>query len=112
MEGRKCQARITERAFQVALVVKNLPTNVGDIKDLGSIPGLGRFPGGGHGSPLQCSCLEYPMDRGARWATIQSHEKLDMTEGPQQACTRIIAAAFSPLMTMYTVFLLNLIMRC
>ena len=53
-----------------------------------------------------------PWTEEAWWATIQSHEKLDMTEGPQQACTRIIAAAFSTLMTMYTVFLLNLIMRC
>ena len=37
----------------------------GDIGDSGSIPGLGRCPGGGHGNPLQCSCLETPMDRGA-----------------------------------------------
>ena len=39
-------------ASQVVLVVKNLPANAGDIKDLGSIPGLGRCPGGGHGNPL------------------------------------------------------------
>ena len=38
--------------------------------DLGSIPGLGRFPGGGHGYPLQYSCLENPLDRGAWWATV------------------------------------------
>ena len=47
-------------ASQVALVVKNLPANAGDIRDSGSIPGLGRSPGGGHGSPLQYSCLENP----------------------------------------------------
>ena len=57
------------RALQVALVVKNLPANAEDIKDSGSIPGLGRSPGGGHGNPLQYSCLEIPMDRGA-WRAI------------------------------------------
>ena len=57
------------------LVVKNLPANEGDIKDTGSITGWGRPPGGGHGSPLQYSCLENPMDRGVRWATVQSVTK-------------------------------------
>ena len=52
-------------ASQVALVVKNPPANAGDIGDPGSTPGWGRFPGGGHGDPLQDSCLENPMDRGA-----------------------------------------------
>ena len=47
---------------QVVLVLKNLPTNA---RDTGSIPGLGRFPGGGHGNPLKYTCLENPMDRGA-----------------------------------------------
>ena len=47
------------RASQVAPVVKNLPANAGDIRDKGSIPGLGRSPGG-HGNPLQYSCLENP----------------------------------------------------
>jgi len=55
----------TWRASQVALVVKNPPANAGDIRDTGSIPGLGRSPGGGHGNPLQYSCLENLMDRGA-----------------------------------------------
>ena len=54
----------------MALVVKNLPANVGDIGDTDSIPGLGRFPGGGHGNILQYSCLENAMDRGAWWATV------------------------------------------
>ena len=59
------------KASQVALGVKNLPVNVGDIRDTGSIPGLGRSPGGGHGNPLQYSCLENPMDRGGAWqATV------------------------------------------
>ena len=54
----------------VMLVVKNLPANTGDIRNLGSVPGSGRSPGGGHGNPLQYSCLENPKDRGACWATV------------------------------------------
>ena len=50
---------------QAVPVVKNPPANAGDPRDVGSIPGLRRSPGGGHGNPLQCSCLENPMDRGA-----------------------------------------------
>ena len=51
------------------LVVENPSANAGDIRDAGLIPGLGRSPGGEHGNPLQCSCLENPMDRGA-WQAI------------------------------------------
>ena len=54
--------------FEVALVVKNPPVNARDVRNAGSIPGSGRFPGGGHGSLLQYSCLENPIDRGAWWA--------------------------------------------
>ena len=53
-----------------ALVVKNPPANAGEIRDVDLIPALGRSPGGGHGSPLQYSCLENPMDRGAWRATV------------------------------------------
>ena len=60
---------------QVALVVKNSPANAGDIRDAGSIPGLGRSPRGGHGNLLQYSCLENLMDRGAWWATAHSVAK-------------------------------------
>ena len=60
------------RASQAALVVKNLPTSAGDVRDVGLIPGSGRSPGGGHGDPLQYLCLENPMDRGAWWATAQA----------------------------------------
>ena len=49
-------------------MVKNPPANTGDIRDAGSIPGLGRSPGREHGNPLQYSCLENRMDRGA-WRT-------------------------------------------
>ena len=52
-------------------VVKN-PPNEGDM---GSVPGLGRSSGGGNSNPLQCSCLENPMDRGAWWATVHGVEK-------------------------------------
>ena len=55
------------RASQVELVVKNLPANAGNM---GLIPGSGRYPGREHGNPLQYSCLENPMDRGAWWATV------------------------------------------
>ena len=51
-------------------MIKNPPAHSGDLRDAGSIPGLGRSPGGGHGSPLQYSCLENPMDRGAWRATV------------------------------------------
>ena len=54
----------------MALVVKNLPANTGEVKDAGSMPGLGRPPGGGHGNPLQYSCLENPMDQGAWQTTV------------------------------------------
>ena len=57
-------------ASQVALVVKNQPANAGDIGDPGLIPGSGRSPGGGHGNPLQYSCLENPRDTGAWRATV------------------------------------------
>ena len=52
-------------ASQVALVVKNPPAKAGDTRDVGSIPGLGRSPGGRHGNPLQSSCLENPVDSAA-----------------------------------------------
>ena len=55
---------------QVAVVVKNPPANVGDKRDMGSIPGSGGYTGEGHGNPLQYSCLVNPMDRGPWWATV------------------------------------------
>ena len=57
-------------ASQVALVVKSLSVNAGDVRDAGSIPGSGRSPGGRHNNPLQYSCLENPMDRGAWQAVV------------------------------------------
>ena len=62
-------------ASQVVLVVKNLPANAEDIRDLGSIPGSRRSPGEGNGNPLQYSCLENPMDRGDWWDTVHGIAK-------------------------------------
>ena len=55
----------TRHGAKVVLVVKNPPADAGDMRDVGSIPGSERSPGGGHSNPLQCSCLESPMDGGA-----------------------------------------------
>ena len=63
------------QASQMVLVVKNPLANAGDIKDTGLIPGLGRSPGEGNGNPLQSSCLENPMDRGAWRATVRGVAK-------------------------------------
>ena len=61
-------------------MVKNPLTNTGDVRDASSIPGLGRSPGGGHGNPLQYSCLENPMGRGAWRATVHGITESDRTE--------------------------------
>ena len=63
------------QASHVVLVVKNLSANAGDLRDADLISGSGRSPGGGHGNPLQYSCLENPMDRGAWWATVYGASK-------------------------------------
>ena len=57
-------------SFPGSVMVKNPPANAGDPRDVGSIPGSGRFAGGRNGNPLQYSCLEYSMDRGAWQATV------------------------------------------
>ena len=66
---------LSNLASQVALVVKNLPADEGDIRDASLIPGSGRYPGGGHSNPLQSSCLENPMDRGAKWVRVHRVSK-------------------------------------
>ena len=71
---------MAERASQVALVIKNLPANAVDIRDVGSISGSGRTPGEGNGNPLQYSCLENSTDREACWATVHRVTESDMTE--------------------------------
>ena len=60
----------------MALAVKDPPANAGDVREAGLLPGLGSSPGGGHGNPLQYSCLQNPMNRGAWWATVQGVTKV------------------------------------
>ena len=73
-------------------VIKNLPANAREARDAGSIPGLGRSPGGGHGNPLQYSCLENPMDRGAWWATVHgvAKSRTQLKRLSMYACTTLI----------------------
>ena len=72
---------MSQQPSQVAQAVKKLPANAGDAGDAGPVPGLGRSPGGGHGNPLQYSCLENPMDRGAWQAIVHGgHKENDTTE--------------------------------
>ena len=59
---------------------KESACNAGDAGDVGSIPGSGRSPGGGHGNPLRSSCRENPIDRGARWAAVRGVTESDMAE--------------------------------
>ena len=73
------------RVSQVTLVVKNPPVNTGDLREAVSIPESGRSPGEGNGNPLQSSCLESLMDRGAWWATAHRVAESEMTEATQHA---------------------------
>ena len=69
-------------------VLKNLPANAGDIKDTGSIPGLGRSPGEGNGNPLQNPCLENRMERSLKGYGPCGRKELDMTEVTSSAIAR------------------------
>ena len=80
LENSAAERHIYPGASQVALVVKNPPANAGDVRDPGSIPGSGRFPRGGHGNPLQYSCLANPMDRGSWWAKSIGSQESDTTD--------------------------------
>ena len=72
---------ITIWASQVAIVVKNPSANAGDVRDVGSIPGSGRSPGGGNGNPLQYSCLEkFHGQRRLAGYRPWGHKESDMTE--------------------------------
>ena len=62
-------------ASHEALVVKNSPSNVEDVRDTSSVPGWGRSPGEGHGNPLQYSCLKHSMDRGSWWTVVHRVSK-------------------------------------
>ena len=104
--GNFCQDHPRWKASQVVLVVKNLPAKEGDKSDMGSIPGWGRSPGGGHGNPLQHSCLENPMERGAWRATVhgaaKSQTRLKQLTHPQAAGERnsfLLSGSQPPLST-------------
>ena len=84
-------------ASQVALVVKNPPASAGDIRDLGSIPGLGRSPGEGRGNPCQYSSLENPMDRGA-WEGCKESDMTEATEHTHAVmCLSLLSILFNSL---------------
>ena len=74
-EGEKQEDFIISQASLGAQLVKNPPANAGDARDLSSIPGSGRSPGEGNSNPLQYSCLENSIDRGAWWATVHGVAK-------------------------------------
>ena len=60
----------------LALLAKNLLANAGNIREVGSVPGLGKSPGAGNGNPLQYSCLVNPLDRGAWWDAVHRVTKI------------------------------------
>ena len=70
-----CKSHGKHWASQVELVVKDLPAKAGDIRDMSSIPGSGRFPGEGNSNPIQHSSLDNPMDGGTRWAIVHEVTK-------------------------------------
>ena len=71
---------VLSKGFPCGAMVKNPPAKAGDLRDEGSIQGLGRSPGEGHDNPLQYSFLGNPMDRGALWPIVHRVPELDMTE--------------------------------
>ena len=79
IRGQACTLYLVALPLQMALVVKTPLANAGDIRDVDLIPGLGRSPGGGNGSPFQHSCLENSEDRGAWWATVHGFAESDRT---------------------------------
>ena len=68
---RLLRVALCQEGFSGGAVIKNPPANAGGIRDVGSVPGLGRYPGVGNGNPLQYFCQENPTDRGALRATVK-----------------------------------------
>ena len=69
-------------------MLKSPPADVGKARDVSLMPESGRSPGGGHGNPLRCSCLENPVDRGAWWATAHGTTESGATKAAEHACVR------------------------
>ena len=90
---------------------KNPLAKAGDIRITGSIPGLGRSPGGGRVSPLQYSCLGNPMDRGAWWATLQGSQGVEHDRSNLLACTHTTAKCLIRLLQIKTHFLQRKILK-
>ena len=100
---------IAGQGFPGDAMLKNLPANAGDTRDASLLPGLGRSPGVGNGNPLQCSCLENSMDRGACWATVHGvAESLITTEqlSTHHACS-LSAVLKAELFTAQDAMLIN-----
>ena len=85
-EGEDICIHIADSGFPSGATAKESTYNAEDARDLGSIPGLGRSPGGGDGNRFQYSCLENPMDRGAWWVTAHRVIESDTTEATEKAC--------------------------
>ena len=89
-EGKISISQVRQGASQVVLVVKNLLANARDLREAGSIPGLGRSPEEGLGNPLQYSCLKNPLDRGAGQAIVHGITDSDMTEWLSTHTSKIV----------------------
>ena len=98
-------------ASLVTRLVKNLPANVGDTRDGGSIPGLGRSPEDGNGNPLQQSCLENFMDRGAWQATVHGVAKT-WTRLSMHACTHTYTHIINGGMASLSYLKAEMIVKC
>ena len=90
-----------QQGFPSGASVKNPPANAGDVRDVGSIHGSKRSPGGGHGNPLQCSCLENPRDRGAWWAAVYgvAQSRTQLKRRSSSSSRRLMLLLHSPTLT-------------
>ena len=87
---------VKKNLIYLALVVKNPLADAGDIRDIGSVPGWGRSPGGGHGNPLQCSCLKNPHgQRSLEGYSPWGHKESDMSEQLRTGSPKDIQDAFT-----------------
>ena len=86
-------------------MVRNLPASTGELRDTGSIPGLGRSPGGGNGNLLQYPCLEKPMDREAWQYSPWGHKESDMTKVTWHTYNTQPCVSFISLSTIFSRFI-------